>query len=67
MTGGWDVISTDTTMLRGQWRLRAYRWQTKGLLAAMSIWARYYLPEPREGGEGVEPRTFRVLAGGSNR
>ena len=20
MTGGWDVISTDTTMLRGQWR-----------------------------------------------
>jgi hypothetical protein len=43
-----DVITTDTTVLRGQRRLRAYRWQTKGWLVAMAICARYYLPEPRK-------------------
>jgi hypothetical protein len=50
-----DVITTDTPILRGQRRLRIYRWQTKGLMAAMSIWTRYYLPKPRDNRARPDP------------
>jgi hypothetical protein len=50
-----DVITTDTHILCGQRRLRIYRWQTKGLMTAMSIWTRYYLPKPRDNGARPGP------------